>query len=173
MIMIVIMIMIMITRGSVTQVASIYAKRLGLKAMVVPFRNSVDHFSVSVIHRPTHQFPSTPHRPFRRAAEKETVATTQEYVITLSMLGTTIGSMAREVRELQKNEFGELSEPSHKGGVGSSTMPQKVNPKLCMGCGGRGASFLAAVLTEMYLCNVCSCEELLRRNGRGGQGRGA
>jgi translation elongation factor EF-Tu-like GTPase len=29
------------------------------------------------------------------------------------------------------------------------------------------ASFLSAVLTEIYLCNVCSCPEILRRNGRG------
>jgi endonuclease/exonuclease/phosphatase family metal-dependent hydrolase len=36
--------------------------------------------------------------------------------------------------------------------------------------GGREAavaSLLAAVLTEIYLCDVCSCQELLRRNGRG------
>jgi hypothetical protein len=26
---------------------------------------------------------------------------------------------------------------------------------------------LAAVLPEIYLCNVCSCQEILRRNGRG------
>jgi hypothetical protein len=26
---------------------------------------------------------------------------------------------------------------------------------------------VAAVLTEIYLCNVCSCQETLRRNGRG------
>jgi pyruvate dehydrogenase kinase 2/3/4 len=26
---------------------------------------------------------------------------------------------------------------------------------------------LAAVLTEIYLCGVCSCQEILRRNGRG------
>jgi hypothetical protein len=26
------------------------------------------------------------------------------------------------------------------------------------------ASFLAAVLTEIYLCSVCSCQEILRRN---------
>ena len=83
------------------QVASIYARRLGLKAMVVPFRNSVDHFA--------------------------------EYVMVLAMLGTTCGKMAREIRELGKDEFGEVSEPAHEGGVGSSTMPQKVNPKLCMG----------------------------------------
>eukprot|EP01047_Picozoa_sp_COSAG01_P070479 COSAG01_NODE_10694_length_2103_cov_2.049955_1_plen_221_part_00 len=29
------------------------------------------------------------------------------------------------------------------------------------------ASFLAAVLAEIYLCHVCSCQEILRRNGRG------
>jgi lysine/ornithine N-monooxygenase len=30
---------------------------------------------------------------------------------------------------------------------------------------GAVASFLAAVVTEIYLCNVCSCQERLRRNG--------
>jgi hypothetical protein len=30
-----------------------------------------------------------------------------------------------------------------------------------------GASFSKVVLTEIYLCNVCSCQEILRRNGRG------
>eukprot|EP01047_Picozoa_sp_COSAG01_P055285 COSAG01_NODE_6138_length_3829_cov_4.557105_3_plen_126_part_00 len=29
------------------------------------------------------------------------------------------------------------------------------------------ASLLAAVLTEIYLCNACSYQEILRRNGRG------
>jgi SWI/SNF-related matrix-associated actin-dependent regulator 1 of chromatin subfamily A len=33
------------------------------------------------------------------------------------------------------------------------------------------ASFLAAVLTEIYLCNVCSCPEILRRSGRGQSAR--
>jgi hypothetical protein len=28
-------------------------------------------------------------------------------------------------------------------------------------------SFSAAALAEIYLCNVCSCQEILRRNGRG------
>jgi hypothetical protein len=35
------------------------------------------------------------------------------------------------------------------------------------------ASLLAAVLTEIYLCNVCSCQEILRRNGRGQSGAGS
>jgi hypothetical protein len=29
------------------------------------------------------------------------------------------------------------------------------------------ASFLAAVLAGIYLCSVCSCQEILSRNGRG------
>eukprot|EP01047_Picozoa_sp_COSAG01_P051714 COSAG01_NODE_5365_length_4308_cov_1.852697_4_plen_77_part_00 len=33
-------------------------------------------------------------------------------------------------------------------------------------CGVRDV-FQAAVLAEIYLCNVCSCQEILRRNGRG------
>jgi UDP-3-O-[3-hydroxymyristoyl] glucosamine N-acyltransferase len=31
------------------------------------------------------------------------------------------------------------------------------------------ASFLAAVLTEIYLCGVCSCQQILRRSGRPGE----
>eukprot|EP01047_Picozoa_sp_COSAG01_P063398 COSAG01_NODE_8210_length_2874_cov_1.873514_2_plen_110_part_00 len=40
------------------------------------------------------------------------------------------------------------------------------------GLGGAAAvaSFSAAVLTEIYLCNVCSCPKMLRRNGRGQAG---
>ena len=34
------------------------------------------------------------------------------------------------------------------------------------------ASFLAAVLTEIYLRGVCFCQEILRRNGRGQAGAG-
>jgi hypothetical protein len=29
------------------------------------------------------------------------------------------------------------------------------------------ASFQAALLAEIYLCNVCSCQKISRRNGRG------
>jgi hypothetical protein len=36
----------------------------------------------------------------------------------------------------------------------------------CCRCGVR-CVLQAAVLAEIYLCNVCSCQELLRRNGRG------
>jgi len=54
-----------------------------------------------------------------------------EYVLALAMLGTSCGKAAREVRKLMAEEFGEVEEPVPPGTVGSSTMPQKRNPKLC------------------------------------------
>ena len=54
-----------------------------------------------------------------------------EYVTLLAMVDTTCGRVAREIRELMKDEFGEVEEPVPTGSVGSSTMPQKRNPKLC------------------------------------------
>ena len=54
-----------------------------------------------------------------------------EYVVHMAMLATICGKAAREVRELMKEEFGEVEEPVPPGSVGSSTMPQKRNPKLC------------------------------------------
>jgi len=54
-----------------------------------------------------------------------------EYVTLLAMVDTTCGRAAREIRELMKEEFGEVEEPVPPGSVGSSTMPQKRNPKLC------------------------------------------
>jgi adenylosuccinate lyase len=53
-----------------------------------------------------------------------------EYVTILAMLDTTCGRAAREIRELMKEEFREVEEPVPAGSVGSSTMPQKRNPKL-------------------------------------------
>jgi 3-carboxy-cis,cis-muconate cycloisomerase len=56
-----------------------------------------------------------------------------EYVVLMAMISTTCGKAARELRELMKEEFGEVEEPVPPGSVGSSTMPQKRNPKLCQG----------------------------------------
>jgi adenylosuccinate lyase len=53
-----------------------------------------------------------------------------EYVCLLGMLAATASKMAREVYTLMKQEFGEVEEPVPPGTVGSSTMPQKRNPKL-------------------------------------------
>ena len=53
-----------------------------------------------------------------------------EYVSLLGLLAGTCSKIGREVYTLMKQEFGELEEPVPPGTVGSSTMPQKRNPKL-------------------------------------------
>ena len=49
----------------------------------------------------------------------------------LGLLAASCSKVAREVYTLMKTEFGEVEEPVPPGTVGSSTMPQKRNPKLC------------------------------------------
>jgi adenylosuccinate lyase len=51
-------------------------------------------------------------------------------VCLLGLLAATSSKMGREVYTLMKQEFGEVEEPVPPGTVGSSTMPQKRNPKL-------------------------------------------
>ncbi len=53
-----------------------------------------------------------------------------EYVMLLGMLAATCSKIGREIYTLMKQEFGEVEEPVPPGTVGSSTMPQKRNPKL-------------------------------------------
>ncbi len=53
-----------------------------------------------------------------------------EYVGILALIATTSRKIADETYTLMKPEFGELEEPVPPGTVGSSTMPQKRNPKL-------------------------------------------
>ena len=53
-----------------------------------------------------------------------------EYVTLLGMLAATGSKIGREVYTLMKQEFGEVEEPVPEGTVGSSTMPQKRNPRL-------------------------------------------
>ena len=54
-----------------------------------------------------------------------------ENACVLGMLAATCGKIGREIYTLMKTEFGEVEEPVPPGTVGSSTMPQKRNPKLC------------------------------------------
>lgn len=53
-----------------------------------------------------------------------------EYAANLAMLAATCRKIADETYTLMKPEFGEIEEPVPTGTVGSSTMPQKRNPKL-------------------------------------------
>jgi adenylosuccinate lyase len=78
-----------------------------------------------------------------------------ENVCLLGMLAATGGKIGREVYTLMKTEFGEVEEPVPPGTVGSSTMPQKRNPKLCQDIIAAGAEVrsqvplaLEAMMTE-------------------------
>lgn len=51
-----------------------------------------------------------------------------DYVGTLGLIGGTLGKIANEIMNLERDEVGELAEPFNEGKVGSSTMPHKRNP---------------------------------------------
>jgi adenylosuccinate lyase len=61
------------------------------------------------------------------------------------MLAATCAKIGREIYTLMKTEFGEVEEPVPPGTVGSSTMPQKRNPKLCQDIIAAGSEVRAAV----------------------------
>jgi adenylosuccinate lyase len=63
--------------------------------------------------------------PSRAIADRQA-----ENICLLGLLAATGSRIAREVYLLMKTEFGEVEEPVPPGTVGSSTMPQKRNPKL-------------------------------------------
>lgn len=56
-----------------------------------------------------------------------------EYISNLAMLCNTFHKIAEEVYYTGIEEFGEVSERFTPGTIGSSTMPQKINPKLSKG----------------------------------------
>ena len=51
-----------------------------------------------------------------------------EYLYACAALGTTVESLATEIRHLQRTEVGEVEEPFGAGQKGSSSMPHKRNP---------------------------------------------
>jgi 3-carboxy-cis,cis-muconate cycloisomerase len=68
-----------------------------------------------------------------------------EYVTLLGLLAATGSKVGREIYELMKPEFGEVEEPVPPGTVGSSTMPQKRNPRLCQDIVAAAAELRALV----------------------------
>ena len=67
----------------------------------------------------------------RSASCSVAIASSASGICVLGLLAATCGKIGREVYTLMKTEFGEVEEPVPPGTVGSSTMPQKRNPKLC------------------------------------------
>jgi len=51
-----------------------------------------------------------------------------QVIFTLALIAATMEKIAKELRNLQRNEIGEVAEPFGRKQVGSSTMPQKRNP---------------------------------------------
>ncbi len=68
-----------------------------------------------------------------------------ENICVLGLLAASCGRLGREVYTLMKTEYGEVEEPVPPGTVGSSTMPQKRNPKLCQDIIAAAADIRAAV----------------------------
>jgi len=68
-----------------------------------------------------------------------------ENICLFGLLAATCSKISREIYTLMKTEFGEVEEPVPPGTVGSSTMPQKRNPKLCQDIIAAAAEVRAAV----------------------------
>jgi 3-carboxy-cis,cis-muconate cycloisomerase len=68
-----------------------------------------------------------------------------ENICLFGLVAATCSKIAREIYTLMKTEFGEVEEPVPPGTVGSSTMPQKRNPKLCQDIIAAAAEVRASV----------------------------
>ncbi len=54
-----------------------------------------------------------------------------EFILTLSLIASSLEKFATEIRHLQKTEVQEVEEPFGRGQKGSSAMPHKRNPVIC------------------------------------------
>lgn len=73
-----------------------------------------------------------------------------EYLSNLCLLATTLQKIAEEVYQTSGEEFGEVSEAFTKGTIGSSTMPQKVNPKLAKGIIANTQKLYSVLTSSLY-----------------------
>lgn len=73
-----------------------------------------------------------------------------EYLMNLSLLCNTFHKMAEEVYYTGVEEFSEVSEAFTKGTIGSSTMPQKINPKLAKGIIANSQKLYSLPATGLY-----------------------
>lgn len=73
-----------------------------------------------------------------------------EYLMNLSLLCGTFHKMAEEVYYAGVEEFSEVSEAFTPGTIGSSTMPQKINPKLAKGIIANSQKLYSLPATGLY-----------------------
>ena len=73
-----------------------------------------------------------------------------EYLMNLSLLCNTLHKMAEEVYYTGVEEFSEVSEAFTQGTIGSSTMPQKINPKLAKGIIANSQKLYSLPATGLY-----------------------
>lgn len=73
-----------------------------------------------------------------------------EYLMNLSLICNTLHKMAEEVYYTGIEEFSEVSEPFTPGTIGSSTMPQKINPKLAKGIIANSQKLYSLPATGLY-----------------------
>ncbi|MBH2846216.1 adenylosuccinate lyase family protein [Serratia marcescens] len=73
-----------------------------------------------------------------------------EYLSALCLLATTLQKIAEEVYQTSGEEFNEVSEAFAKGTIGSSTMPQKINPKLAKGIIANAQKLYSVLTSSLY-----------------------
>ncbi|OUJ19165.1 Adenylosuccinate lyase PurB [Methanonatronarchaeum thermophilum] len=72
-----------------------------------------------------------------------------ELISKLAIISSSLDKIAKEVRNLQRTEIGEMQEPFGDKQVGSSTMPQKKNPMRSERIGGLAKVVRSNVTTEL------------------------
>jgi len=72
-----------------------------------------------------------------------------EYIMLLALFGTTCSKIAREIYALMSDEIGEVYEDLGDAVIGSSTMPQKNNPKICVSVIAKASRLKGHVLPAM------------------------
>ncbi len=73
-----------------------------------------------------------------------------EYMTNMSLLASVLFKIGEEVYRTSSEEFDELSEAFIAGTVGSSTMPQKVNPKLAKGIIANSQKIFSVLNSSLY-----------------------
>ncbi|MDU1910429.1 adenylosuccinate lyase family protein [Fusobacterium sp.] len=74
----------------------------------------------------------------------------EEYIMIMALLANNCHKIAEEVYSTSIEEYGEVSEAYEAGTIGSSTMPQKINPKLAKGIIANSQKLYSIVPMGLY-----------------------